>query len=459
MTGSPMPGLPGSGLPRSGWPGSGWPGSGLPGSGLPGSGLPRSGWPGSGHFRSGQPASGYPAFTAVEMERRRLALASMLKRRGIDHALVYGADRSGSAIQWLTGWPVTREAAVVFSPEERDVLFVAYNNHVPNARLLAPEADVRPGGGSALAAALDLLASRAGAQSRAGAHGRAGVIGPVPARAHERLVTAAGRVEFLDQEFTRLRLVKSGEEVEWLRAGARMSDDAVAALAREAGPGVTEAAACAILESAYIAAGGLTHIHYLGATAMTRPGLCVPAQWPSWRRLRAGDALSCEVSASYWGYPGQLLRTFSIGSQPTPLYRDLHDVADAAFDAITARLRPGATGGDLIEAASVITAAGFTIYDDLVHGYGGGYLPPVLTRADLETQRTAEFTFTAGMTVVIQPNVITKDERAGVQTGELVLVTDDGWESLHQFPRGFGRIALRPPAALASRSTSMIAVD
>ena len=121
-------------------------------------------------------------------------------------------------------------------------------------------------------------------------------------------------------------------------------------------------------------------------------------------------------------------------------------MADAAFDAMTARLRPGATGGDLVEAAGVITAAGFTIYDDLVHGYGGGYLPPVLTRADLETRRTAEFTFTAGMTVVIQPNVITKDERAGVQTGELVLVTDDGWESLHQFPRGFGRIALRPPA-------------
>src|SRR6266851_5414360 len=125
---------------------------------------------------------------------------------------------------------------------------------------------------------------------------RAGVIGPVPARAHERLVAAAGRVEFLDQEYTRLRLVKSGEEVEWLRAGARMSDDAVAALAREAGPGVTEAAACAILESAYIAAGGLTHIHYLGVTAMTRLRLCLRPPWSSWRRLTAGFALRCEAA-------------------------------------------------------------------------------------------------------------------------------------------------------------------
>ena len=44
------------------------------------------------------------------------------------------------------------------------------------------------------------------------------------------------------------------------------------------------------------------------------------------------------------------------------------------------------------------------------------------------------------MTVVIQPNVITRDEQAGVQTGELVLVTETGWESLHRFPRGFARL-------------------
>jgi Xaa-Pro dipeptidase len=40
----------------------------------------------------------------------------------------------------------------------------------------------------------------------------------------------------------------------------------------------------------------------------------------------------------------------------------------------------------------------------------------------------------------IQPNVITPHERAGVQTGELMLVTDSGCESLHRCPRGFSRI-------------------
>jgi Xaa-Pro aminopeptidase len=204
---------------------------------------------------------------------------------------------------------------------------------------------------------------------------------------------------------------------------------------------MTEAECCASLESAYIAAGGLTHIHYLGVTAMAKPDLCVPAQWPSSRRLAAGDVLACEVSASYHDYPGQLLRTFTIAAPPSRLYADLHRVAEEAFDAMAGRLRAGATAQDLTAAAAeVILDGGYTVYDDLMHGYGGGYLPPVISRAALESRRAADFTFAAGMTVVIQPNVITPDERAGVQTGELVLVTESGWEPLHRYPRGLARI-------------------
>jgi Xaa-Pro dipeptidase len=47
-----------------------------------------------------------------------------------------------------------------------------------------------------------------------------------------------------------------------------------------------------------------------------------------------------------------------------------------------------------------------------------------------------DFTFAAGMTVVVQPNVVTPDETAGVQTGELLLVTEQGFERLHAVPGG-----------------------
>jgi hypothetical protein len=71
-----------------------------------------------------------------------------------------------------------------------------------------------------------------------------------------------------------------------------------------------------------------------------------------------------------------------------------------------------------------------------VHGFVGGYLPPVLGTRSRTLVTVPDFTFARGMTVVVQPNVVTPDERAGAQTGELLLVTDRGVERLHSYPRG-----------------------
>ncbi|HTE59104.1 MAG TPA: hypothetical protein VK631_02060, partial [Solirubrobacteraceae bacterium] len=98
--------------------------------------------------------------------------------------------------------------------------------------------------------------------------------------------------------------------------------------------------------------------------------------------------------------------------------------------------RPGATAAELVEASGVIEDAGFTTRDDLVHGFVGGYLPPVLGSRSRMLADVPDFMFTAGMTVVVQPNVVTADETAGVQTGELLLVGEHGAERLHAVPRG-----------------------
>jgi Xaa-Pro dipeptidase len=379
-------------------------------------------------------AAPYPRFSDAEMERRRGALAAALAEAEVEHVIVYGANRSGSAVGWLTRWPVTREAIAVHSPGERDVLLVNFYNHVPNAERIATEADVRWAGPKPMEAAIAELRSR-GAAGR-----RIGLIGPLGYRAHAALAAFANAVVALDDAYTRLRLVKSDEELDWVRIGARLTDAGVAALCTQAAPGVDERELGNVVERAYVGLGGATHIHYFGVTPMDAPALAVPAQWPSARPLQAGDALTCEVSASHWDYTGQLLRTFAVAAEPPPLYRELHAAADAAFDAIVARLRPGATAAELVEAAEPIEDAGFTTRDDLVHGFVGGYLPPVLGSASRSLEQVPDFSFEAGMTVVVQPNVVTPDERAGVQTGELVAVTADGVERLHSFDRGLLRI-------------------
>jgi len=193
-------------------------------------------------------------------------------------------------------------------------------------------------------------------------------------------------------------------------------------------------------EQAYTAQGGWHHIHYLGVTAMDEPALAVPSQWPTGRVIRPRDVVTCEISAAAAPeYAGQVLRTFTVGAPATALYGDLHAVAAAAFDAIAQRLVPGTPARDLAAAAAVIGHAGFTVIDDLVHGFGGGYLPPVVP-APGRPVPAPDFVLAAGMTVVVQPNVVTHDGRAGVQTGELLLVTGPGPERLHAYPPGLRQI-------------------
>jgi Xaa-Pro dipeptidase len=378
-------------------------------------------------------AAPYPRFSDGEMGRRRAALEAVMAEHDVGHLLIYGANRFGSAVGWLTRWPVTREALVVVSPGERDLLLVDFYNHVPNAARIATEADVRPAAPSGIGTAVEEL------RRRGAAGGRIGLIGPLTHRAHARLAEV-GDVVALDAEYTRLRLRKSPEEIEWLRTGCALTDDAVRALRDGARPGLDERELGALVEGAYLGRGGTTHIHYFAATSMAEPAMAVPAQWPSTRRLEAGDALTCEISASWWDHPGQLLRTFAVAAEPTPLYRALHAAADAALDAILAVLRPGATAADVVAAAQVIEDAGFTTRDDLLHGFVGGYLPPVLGSPSRQLGPVPDFTFDAGMTVVVQPNVVTRDETAGVQTGELVLIAPGGPERLHRVERGMLRI-------------------
>ena len=373
----------------------------------------------------------YPRFSSSEMQRRRSALETVIAHREIDGVLIYGSNRTGSAVQWISEWPVTREAALVLTPGSTDSMFVQFYNHLPAARRFADQTNVSWGGSNTMASVSAGLKSR-GVK-------RLGIIGPLGWRAHAQLADSFDTFS-LDADYTRLRLVKSAEELAWLREGARLSDLAAEAVRDGLEPGMAERELGALCEIAYLATGATNHIHYFAVTAMDSPDRCVPSQWPSDRRVSVGDVVTFEISASWWGHSGQVLRSMTVGADPTNLYVDLHSTADAAYDAICAVLKNGANPNEVITAASVIEDAGFTIYDDLVHGYGGGYFPPILGSASRMNEPLPDMVFETGMTVVVQPNVITPDELAGVQTGGLVAITDNGVEHLQMAPRGFWRV-------------------
>jgi Xaa-Pro aminopeptidase len=373
----------------------------------------------------------YPRFSEAEYARRHRALGAVMERHGLDHLLVVTDHRAGNAPQWVTGWPGTVEAYVVFRPGERMWMSVEWVNHYPLAKKMCPHMEVVWGEHRGIELAVSEL-ERRGAK-------RIGVIGPLLVPKYRRLEERF-RVVALDAEYVRLRMVKSEEELDWLRIGAAMSDAGLAALLAGTRPGLTERELGALVESAYIRHGGTTMIHYIGVTSMNNPHIYVPPQHHSPRKVRKGDVVFCELSAYWWDYPGQVLRTFTVGAEATPLYRDLWRTAEDAFDAVTRVVRHGATARELLDATGLIEERGFTICDDLVHGFGGGYFQPIIGSKSRMAGPLPDLTLEENMTLVVQPNVITRDHRAGVQVGELIRVTKTGFERLHRAKRGLFRV-------------------
>jgi Xaa-Pro aminopeptidase len=372
----------------------------------------------------------YPRFSDAEYARRHRALAAVMAKANVDHLLVLTDHRTGNAPQWVTGWPGTVEAYVVFKPGEKMAMFVEWLNHFPLAKKIARGIDVHWGEHRGIQKTVAEL-KRRGAK-------RIGLIGPLIARKVRELEKEFAIAE-LDAEYVRLRTIKSEEEIDWLRIGAALSDAGFDSLLKNMKPGLTERELGALVEQPYIREGGTTMIHFIAATSMANPSLCVPPQFHSTRKVQRGDVLFCELSAFWWDYPGQVLRTFTVGADPTPLFRDLHATAEAAFDAVTGVVRHGTTMQQIIDAAGVIEDRGFTIYDDLMHGFGGGYFQPILGCRSRPAGPLPDMTLEENMTVVVQPNVITPDQKAGVQVGELIRVTRGGFERLHAAPRGFFR--------------------
>ena len=362
-------------------------------------------------------------------------MAELMDSSSLQAILIYGNRTAHNEIQHLTNHAVAFEGMLLFPAKGDMVLWVNYANHVATARAVSTVDDVRWGG--------DDLAETAGAELtlRGLASERIGIGGPLTHARWSALRRACRHAELVDiqPQLTRQRLVKSEEEIAWARRGAELSDLAIEALVREARPGLSEHELAAIVQNAYYAEGGRTHIHYLGATPMSAPALCAPAQVQSSRRLAAGDVILTELSAMHHGYWGQVLRSITVSAEPTPEYERMHDVALSTFNRMVSTLRDGATSDELLEIAGDIHQAGYTIYDDLVHMAVGGVYSPYLRTRPTTAGDPPAITYRENMLVVVQPNVVAEDLRMGVQVGEMFRVTKTGAERLHRAPLGFLR--------------------
>ena len=217
----------------------------------------------------------------------------------------------------------------------------------PEARRRAAAADVRFAGDDPAPRWSSCCAARGAGGAPVGLR-RAAAVEPV-----RRAGRRAGGVVDLSAAHTRLRMRKSDEEIAALRPPPRSPTLAASARwSRTPVAGCTEHELTARIEAAYVSRGGMHHIHYLGVTPMSAPERAVPAQWPRARRVAArGPA---DLRAQRRRGAGVLRaaaahRHRGRGAEPEVLR--LHEVAEAALDAIAARLRPGVHAEELVAAA------------------------------------------------------------------------------------------------------------
>lgn len=389
-------------------------------------------------------------FSQGEMERRWTLARRLMERRELDGLLIFGnsgVNRHNEAnVFWLTNH-LDLHHNYLLAPLDDSVepaLYTGLANHVPHARQVSAVPVVEWGG-------YDPAATVAGRLKATGlSAGRLGLVGVnatfsmgMPYQHFARLQELLPELEMRDAtaEFARLRWVKSKEEIEWLRRAAGYTDKTIETMQRDVRPGMAEYELLGLIEGSYRSEGGLPHIAFLRSMPMDKPNGCVPAQDPSRRKIERGDVIITEISASHWGYSGQIHRPLFVGAEPTEKWKRLFDTALDAYRAIGVAIRPGATEADAIRAAAVIGERGYQIYDDLIHGYGVDIHPPLIDRsccqywgAGNDGQIPAGRTFEDQMAIVIQPNPITPDEQMGLQLGALTIVTESGAQSLHQAP-------------------------
>ena len=371
----------------------------------------------------------YPTFSDAELSRRHQSFYGLMEQEGVEAALIYGSGRYASDIYWLSDWPSSREAYLLMQTGKEPVILMQLFNHFPMARVMSWIKDLRWAGANTTNSVVDLFAER-GLQSK-----KIGLVGGISYQVYNKLRETYPNATFVDlgAKLRMMRTIKSADEIARIHTASKLTDQSIQALADGLREGMREEEIPAIIEPVYLKAGGYAGIHFISSMPMRAPDFAVPSQFHSNRKLQKGDALISEISGAYAGYSGQIHRTFSIGEGPTPVWQKMHDAAMEAFDVLSKVIKDGATTTEAEEAAEIIHQRGFSTYDDLVHGVN--QYPPIFQTKTRKRHDSREITFRENMVIVIQPNLITYDEKMGLQFGETLVVKRTGCESLNAYPR------------------------
>ena len=231
---------------------------------------------------------------------------------------------------------------------------------------------------------------------------------------------------------SRVRQVKSAEEIELLRRSTEIAEAMVGTLA-DLKPGDTERTAFANMTYRLIVDGGdLPAMMIIGAGPEAH-AMFVPTMRP----LAARDVIIGEVEGRYAGYSGQIIRPVVLGEARGD-FRELMGITVAVFNDVLGGMKAGATLGSVLDVYERAVArhgggACKTAYP-LMHARGlGDEYPTVLSPDDIA--KHGDFKLEAGMAFVLKPRAAKKGVPTA-QIGDMVVVGSAGGTRLGAQPLG-----------------------
>jgi Xaa-Pro aminopeptidase len=238
----------------------------------------------------------------------------------------------------------------------------------------------------------------------------------------------------LATEVTReLRIVKSPDEIERLRAAAHAADRVIDQVAHGPLVGRTEADVSREIGERLVAEG-----HQVAAFAIVAsgPNSASPHHAASDRVIQPGEPIVLDIGGTLDGYCSDTTRTLWVTGgdaekAPSDEFRTVYELVRAANAAATAAVRPDAACEGLDEVARrVIRGGGYGdgFIHRLGHGIGlDGHEDPYLVADSAEALRP-------GMAFSIEPGIYLEG-RFGVRIEDIVVCGVDGPDVLNQGPR------------------------
>ncbi|MCT8161317.1 M24 family metallopeptidase [Pseudoruegeria sp. SHC-113] len=231
------------------------------------------------------------------------------------------------------------------------------------------------------------------------------------------------------------RLVKSGEEIAFIRKAARISDAIVTTAIEHAAPGLRKNELVAEISRAALLGVGEDWGDYPAIVPLTPSGLDATAAHLTWNgdQMRAGEATFFELSGCYRRYHAPLCRTVFLGTPPPEML-----AAEAAqLEGIAAGLEAARAGNRACDIANAFTDV---LKRHSIHREGRAGYPVGLSYPPDWGERTVSIR--AEDTTELKPGMVFHFmpalwmESWGLETTETILITETGAaEPLCSVPR------------------------